>query len=146
LTHYHPSSELRTPIHQIKNLATLLRSGVSEGSSKSTLLTAIKDIEVASHRLEMVTNNVLSYFEVQADATETKASRDAIEKKDLLNNHTNRVLEIMMLDLIEAMASTDTNARIQQEDTTPEIEIVLEIMPPFLGETVEEDKNGSLAR
>jgi hypothetical protein len=127
-------------------MATLLRLAVTEGASQSHLLTAIKDIEVASQRLEMVTNNTLSYFEVQSDAGESRASTQAIQERDNNLHNTSRTLEVMLSDLVEALVSTDTNTRRQDEYVLPEIEIIVEIVPPFLGETVEEDRNGNLAR
>ena len=119
---------------------------MTDGVPRSSLLTAIKDIEVASHRLEMVTNNILSYFEVQSDGGETKESQHAIAEREMTDNNNSRTLEVMLADLVEALVSTDTNTRRQDEDVQPEIEIIVEIVPPFLGETVEEDRNGNLAR
>lgn len=119
---------------------------MTDGVPRSNLLTAIKDIEVASHRLEMVTNNILSYFEVQSDGGETKESQIAIAEREMTDNNTSRTLEVMLADLVDALVSTDTNTRRQDENVQPEIEIIVEIVPPFLGETVEEDANGNLAR
>ena len=119
---------------------------MTDGVPRSNLLTAIKDIEVASHRLEMVTNNILSYFEVQSDGGETKESQIAIAEREMTDNNTSRTLEVMLADLVDALVSTDTNTRRQDENVQPEIEIIVEIVPPFLGETVEEDSNGNLAR
>lgn len=145
--------ELRTPIHQIKNIATLVKSSLTEGCSDSQqyqqLMAAMKDIEMASQRLEMVTNNVLSYFEVQSSADgPSEKSQQARESLAAQQHHATRSLEIMFTDLIEAMVSTDMAARQQQDESAPppEIEIILEIVPPFLGETVEEDSEGNLAR
>lgn len=56
-------SELRTPIHQIQNMTSVLKSSLPENSTMQNLEMkgGLEDIENASIQLETVMRNILSY-------------------------------------------------------------------------------------
>ncbi|KAJ9124525.1 hypothetical protein QFC24_003317 [Naganishia onofrii] len=102
----------------------------------------LEDIENASIQLETVMRNILSYFELESDFSPAQVRWEAFA----MERKAPRTLEETLNDVLLTLAKRDTKQRENNARKTPNIEVVLEIIPPFLGDTLEEDISGNFAR
>ncbi|KAJ9107616.1 hypothetical protein QFC21_001075 [Naganishia friedmannii] len=136
--------ELRTPIHQIQNMTSVLKSSLAENSAmqKLEMKEGLEDIENASIQLEAVMRNILSYFELESDFSPAQVRWEAFA----IEQQAPRTLEQTLNDVLLSLVTRDTKQRENNARRTPDIEVILEIVPPFLGDTLQEDIAGNFAR
>lgn len=138
-------SELRTPIHQIQNIASLLHTELDDSTVVKgvNLLSSVDDIWKASQQLESVTSNILSYFEVRRDFTKVRGDGTVPAEGEVALAQP-RSLEAMMIDIFTN--ESRTQIAMKGDKDQQDMQLILEILPPLLGETVQEDSQGYLAR
>ncbi|KAJ9112572.1 hypothetical protein QFC19_000589 [Naganishia cerealis] len=136
--------ELRTPIHQIQNLASVLKSSLTDNNTvhKLEFEEGLENIENASIQLEAVIRNILSYFELESDFSPAKVRWEAFG----LEKQAPRSLEATLNDIVTSLITRDIKHRANNAERASDIEVVLEIVPPFLGDTIQEDISGNFAR
>ncbi|OCF37230.1 hypothetical protein I316_01137 [Kwoniella heveanensis BCC8398] len=147
--------ELRTPLHQILAITSLLRSSMTdlaEAPHHDALTTneQIRDlmpfldaIDTSGKTLHGIVDNILSFLDLKA-----KESAQSTGGATLTNTpyRSQNSLEVMFEELVREAIDEDQQSRRANGQPICHIETVFEIIPPLLGEKVTEDAGGALRR
>ncbi|WVF68925.1 hypothetical protein IAT40_003699 [Kwoniella sp. CBS 6097] len=147
--------ELRTPLHQILAITSLLRSSMTDlaeaphhdalttNEQIRDLLPFLDAIDTSGKTLHGIVDNILSFLDLKS-----KESAQSTGGATLTNTpyRSKNSLEVMFEELVREAIDEDQQSRRANGQSIRHIETVFEIIPPLLGEQVAEDAGGALRR
>lgn len=131
----------------------LANTPVSEETTVSTTTQQVRDllpyldaIDTAGRTLHDIIDNILSFLELRSKDNPTDQNPSIPSVPTAQHTGAPRSLEVMFEDVIQQVSEDQRQVRKLLGRKSGRIETVFEIVPPLLGESLEEDNGGALER